>query len=871
MEPHYSAPPKLWLRFFRWYCRPDIAEDIEGDLHERYQLMIERGGRANARRRFAREVLLLCRPGIIRPLFKGRTQNRYAMLTSNLKVAVRSHWRYSRTFLINLLGLSTGLACTLLIALWVRSELAVDEDFPHADRLHQVYIHSHGPSGVYSSQATPEPLADYMREQVPGVEMAVLSSGIWGPLVLDVEEHKVRGYGQLVDPEFFELFGWELLAGDPAKVVSEPGQIVVSESLAHSLYPDLEDPTEAIGRSLTWEAGDGVALEVSGIMKDIGPEYTMQFEFVVSSTYLDQFQPTNTDNWSNTAPRVYARLDEGTSITEVNEVMAGIMEEQNPGDDSWLSLVPYSSLYLHGNFTNGLPGDGRITYVRLFSFVALFVLIIACINFMNLTTARASRRVKEIGVRKTMGASRGSLISQQFTESILLAVLAMLMSLVWVSLFLGEFNQITQKELSLSWDPQLLGVMVLVALGAGVLAGSYPALYLSKFNPVAVLKGKLAQASGDLWARRGLVVFQFVLSIVLLVAVGVVHQQVRFTQDMHLGYNQNNLVRLPLQGNLQTDWPTFIEEAKGVPGIESVSVTSHTLVNHNSSTTGVSWDGKDPEERVPFELHWVEPTIFETMELEFVAGRGFDPTIPTDTAKLVFNEKAIAIMGEEYADPIGKEVIWWGGERREIIGVVKDFHFQSVHEPYSPVVFLNDLENYSYMLVRLSDDQVLTGLESLRQLHAEFNPGYPLEYEFMDEEFESLYHAEQQVGTLSLYFALMAVLISCLGLVGLVAFTADRRRKEIGVRKVLGSDVWRILVLLSGEFTLLVGVALVIALPISYLLAQRWLQNFAFHSSLNGWLFVLLALGMLLLTWAVVGLQSMRTARMNPALALKED
>ncbi|MEL6537254.1 MAG: FtsX-like permease family protein [Bacteroidota bacterium] len=353
--------------------------------------------------------------------------------------------------------------------------------------------------------------------------------------------------------------------------------------------------------------------------------------------------------------------------------------------------------------------------------------------------------------------------------------------------------------------------------------------------------------------------------------MNVVYRQVQYTRTMHLGYNQEFLIRMDLDGALTEKIDVFIEEAVKLPGVQAASVTSSNMLGQNMSTTGIGWTGKAPDDRIPFELYCVDHRIFQTMELEFAAGRGFDVQRPGDASRLVLNQRALAVMGEAYDDPIGKTMKWWGGEEREIIGVVKNFHFETVHEDYKPAAFLLMPENANYLMVRIEPSNSETALAELETLYHQFNPGYTFLYDFMDDAFERQYRTEQQVAELSGVFAVLAGLISCLGLVGLVAFTTDRRRKEIGVRKVLGSEVWQILVLINREFTLLVGAALLIALPVSYLMADWWLAGYAFHANLPWMLFLIVGLLSLGLTWAVVGVQSLRAARMNPVSALQDE
>ncbi|MEL6537255.1 MAG: ABC transporter permease [Bacteroidota bacterium] len=868
MDSPITPPPRLWTRLFRWFCRPELVEDIEGDLHERFQLHLQRQGRANAHWRFIHEVLLLFRPGIVRPLFKTRS-NSYAMLRFNLKIALRNIRRYQRTFLINLIGLSSGLASVLFIYLWVQDERKVDQGFTHGDRLYQVMQYTEQPDGVHTNEWLPLPLRDYLREEVPQLETIAMSSGVWEEMLLDANGTKVKVSGQMVEPTFFTLLDYPFLAGDPAKALTQRGEIVLSESLAKTLFPGLYRPEEALGMPLRWELDGWQDMVVTGIMKDNKGAYSEDFQFAVSFDHYIDNQGRHLTNWWNGAPLCYARLREGVSIGHVNELLRPVMEKHTEDASHWLGMVAYPSLYLQGLFVNGVQTGGRITYVRLFSFVALFIMILACINFMNLATARASRRVKEVGVRKTMGAGRATLIVQQITESLLIAAISMGLAVLLVGLLMPEFNRITQKQLLLTANWELWRGVLGATLLAGLLAGSYPALYLSKFQPIKVLKGSQSQSTGDAWARKGLVVFQFAVSILLLVAVTVIYRQVQYTRDMHLGYNQDFLLRIDVDGALHQELGVFLDEANRLPGVLSASSTSSSMMETGPSTTFLNWEGKDPDDRTPFQMSWIDYRLFETMELDFVAGRGFDVARPADSTALIFNEKAIELMGEAYADPIGKTITW--GEEYEIVGVVKNYHFETVHEEIKPAVYFSFPNAGTFILARIDPEQAVSAIADLEELYHKINPEYTFVYDFVDEAFEQQYRTEQQVAELSLVFAILAGLISCLGLVGLVAFTTDRRRKEIGVRKVLGGEIWQILVLINREFTLLVGAALIIALPTGYLLAERWLANYAFHTQLPWALFLgigLLALGV---TWAVVGMQSLRAARMNPVHALQDE
>jgi ABC-type antimicrobial peptide transport system permease subunit len=530
----------------------------------------------------------------------------------------------------------------------------------------------------------------------------------------------------------------------------------------------------------------------------------------------------------------------------------------------------YSEIYLYSKYENGVLVGGRITYVKLFSAIAVFILIIACINFMNLSTAKASRRIKEVGIKKAVGAARRTLMSQYLGESLLLSFLSLLLALLVVDIALPHFNTITNKNLSLDFDANLMLAFTGIALFTGIVAGSYPALYLSGFNPATVLKGKINTAVGELWARKGLVVFQFALSVIFIVSVLVVYKQILYVQSSNLGYNKDNILYFGREGKL---WDagtleSFLAELRNIPGIAGASTLNHDFTGHMSGTYGVKWEGKDPDDATEFENFTVNYDVMEMMDMKMTEGRTFSRQFGNDSSKIIFNEKAIAFMGLK--DPIGKTVKLWG-EDLQIVGVVEDFHYESLHENVKPVFFRLAPEDTYIVMTRLVAGREKDALEQIQKLYMKFNPGFSFEYTFLDSEYQAQYAAEQRVAILSKYFAVLAIFISCLGLFGLAAFTAERRLKEIGIRKVLGSSELGIIFLLSSDFTRMVVLAVIIAIPASYLLITYWLSSFAFHIPLTWWYFALGGLAALLTAWITVGTQAIKAARINPAKCLKDE
>jgi ABC-type antimicrobial peptide transport system permease subunit len=488
---------------------------------------------------------------------------------------------------------------------------------------------------------------------------------------------------------------------------------------------------------------------------------------------------------------------------------------------------------------------------------------------MNLSTARATKRAREVGVRKAIGADRRTLIGQFIGESTFISLISLVFSFILVLLFIPRFNEITGKELSVSFDPVILIVALSIALLTGFLAGSYPAFYLSHFKPAAVLKSDIRSSWGELWARRGLVIFQFTLSIILIIGVIAVYKQIEFVQNKNLGYNRENVAYFYMEGRLEKDYDLFLQESRRMSVIKNISTIGHGLMGRNSNTYGLSWEGKDADTRILFENISVNYGVFELLGMELKEGRFFSRDFSTDSSKIIFNEAGIRAMGLE--NPVGKNIRLWDKYDVEIIGVVKDFHFQSLHEEVAPAFFRLRPEYTWEVIMKLEPTNLKQTLASMKELYESFNPGFTFEYFFLDDEYQKLYTSEQRVASLSQYFAGFAVLISCLGLLGLASFTAERKVKEIGVRKVLGASATQIVFLLTKDFSRLVFLAIIIAVPISWYFIDRWLADFAYHIQISFWYFAGAGAVALLVAWITVGVQAWKAAHNNPTESLRTE
>jgi ABC-type antimicrobial peptide transport system permease subunit len=489
---------------------------------------------------------------------------------------------------------------------------------------------------------------------------------------------------------------------------------------------------------------------------------------------------------------------------------------------------------------------------------------------MNLSTARASRKAKEVGIKKSVGAQRGSLIFQYLSESILTSFMAFIVAWLVVWMFLPQFNLITGKKITLALsDWELILVFLGITILTGLIAGSYPALYLSGFKPAAVLKGEMKGSIGELWARKGLVVFQFFLSVVLIVSVLVIYKQIQFVQTKNLGYKKDHLIQFPMEGKTKTNLQTFLTELRRIPGVVNASSTGHSFLGRNNNTSGLQWPGKNPDDLILFENVGVNYGLLETLGVELADGRFFSEEYGNDTTKIIFNETAVRIMNLK--NPVGQKIKLWDQYDLEIVGVVKDFHFQSLHDAVNPLFFRLAPDNTWTIMIRLEGGKEKETLAKLTDFYRTFNPGFTFDYRFQDQEYAEQYESEQRVATLAGYFASMAIVISCLGLFGLATFTAERRLKEIGIRKALGSSSANIVLLLSGDFTKMVLLSIFIGLPVSYFLLDHWLQRFAFHVPLEAWYFVAAGLIALIIAWLTVASQAIKAAGVNPVKCLRTE
>lgn len=786
------------------------------------------------------------------------------MLRHQILLAFRSFMKSKHIFAINLFGLTVGLTTVILILLWVKDELSVNRYHTQIDQIYTVMTNHDNSTGIVTIPYTPAEMAEAMKAELSQVDKATAFSPFIEGVAFEQGNTKMEGDGYFVDQEYFQIFDVDFLAGNPEKALTDINSVVISETFANKLFGS---PQLALGKSLKWQVFDFKnEVEVTGVYKDFGKLDLVKPEYLLAFPYFKQMLGEGV-HWDNFNATATVLLKAGTDVASFNEQVADFIKNKEAESNVSVFVQPFGDTYLYGTYEDGKVAGGRISYVKIFSVIAIFILIIACINFMNLTTARSMSRLKEIGVKKSMGASRGGLFTQFITESLVLTFFAVVLAILVSFLLQPFFNQVTSKSLGLTFQPDIVFIIVGVWLITGLLAGIYPAIYLSKFKPVEVMKSNLKGSFGELLARKGLVVFQFSISLLLIIGITVLSKQMNFIQNQNLGYNQAQLLELNASGIAPNQLATYLEETKKVPGVSNASSLSHPLVGLASSTIGLTWEGKDPEEQVKFENITVNMGLIETMGFEMAEGRAFSPEFGEEDNKIILNEAAVRTIG--FQNPVGQIVNLWG-EDKEVIGVVKDFHFESLKETVKPAFLKYDPAFAQKVMVRIESDDQQASIAGISEIYERFT-GQPLNYSFMDEDYQSLYASEQRASKLAKYFGTTAIFLSCLGLFGLAAFTAEKRKKEIGVRKVMGASLMSVLTLVSKDFVALIMVSIIIAVPIAWYFANNWLQSYAYQTDLSWWIFAGSGVLLIVISLITVGYQAFKAASANPVNSLRSE
>ncbi|MBA7535485.1 hypothetical protein ES705_27741 [subsurface metagenome] len=789
------------------------------------------------------------------------------MIKNYILTALRNILRQKGFSFINIFGLALGLACTLLILLWVQDEISYDRFHENLEYIYRVEEDQYYSGATYHVTVTPYPSGPVWAEKIPEIREAVRLQWSWGMLFRYGEKAFYEDGMRAVDSNFFQVFTFPLIKGNPETSLTEPYSMVLTEEMAEKYFGE-EDP---MGLSLQVNKYQFI---ITGVTEDVPHNSSIQFDFLVPFDFM-KVEGRYTDHWDSNSILTYARLEENADPGPVDGKLTEIYKENLPEGrtDFMLASLEREHLYSYWGYQTKPYG---IQFVYIFSFIAAFVLLVACINFMNLSTAKSSLRAKEIGIRKVVGAKRGNLINQFYGESLILSIIAMVFAIGFVALLLGLFNTLSSKEVDMNVLLEIkfiIGIIV-ITLITTFIAGSYPALLLSAFKPVVVMKGETVMGMKKGSFRKILVVLQFTISIVMIIGTVVVYNQLHYMRGKYLGFDREQLVYIFMRGDINNAYERIKGEFEKSPHVVSVSGTQHSPINFGSNSGGVEWPGKDPELRVLITTNHVDFGFLETMKIEVAEGRNFNEEFVSDRADtstsqgvFMINETLANIMDLDTIIGLPFKFMGWEGP---IIGIMKDFHYHRVNNKIMPLAMVvGPTFRLNFIVFRILPGDISRIMNDLEKIWEEVIPGYPFEYSFVDEDLEALYRSQEMMGRLLKYFAIVAIIVACLGLSGLASFTAEQRTKEFGIRKAMGASGNGLIVLISRQFSILVFISIIISCPIAWFFMNKWLQDFAYRDKLNWWIFVLAAIFSLAVALISVIYQAIKVSQTNPANALR--
>jgi putative ABC transport system permease protein len=785
------------------------------------------------------------------------------MISNYLKIAWRNLIRNRGFSVTNILGLTIGITCTILIALWVNDELNYNRFHRHYDNIYKVYANRDFKNQMFTDPNMVLPLAGALQNSNPQIINATVTT-YSNEHLFTYGDLKVKKTGMTVNEHFFDVFTWQFVKGSAANAVRDPYSIVVTESAARAIFGN-KDP---MGQVVKMDNHENY--KVAAVLKDVPGNSTLQFDFLTFFNYTDPGVKNQMQEWQNSSWSVYLQMRPGADMKMIDAKINEIKKSHDKNDEvSTYFTFPMSKWRLYSDFKDGKNVGGMIRYVKMFTIVAIVILLIACVNFMNLSTARSERRAKEVGIRKTLGSNKRQLVLQFFSESVILALIAFVLSIVAVYFLMPSFNTLVNKQLHLSLDePAFWLLAIAIVLLTGLIAGSYPALYLSSFNPVKVLKGTLAVGKSAVLPRRILVVAQFAISILLISATIIIYQQINYIKERDMGYNPDNLVMVNSSGDVDKNYAVIKDELYKTGMISSVTRTSSPITAIWWKTGGPDYEGKRQDASIIFSAIATDVGFSKTFGIKVVEGKDFDG-VAADTGHVMLNKAAVAAMGVK--NPLGMK-LRYGGTEYNVTGITDNVVMESPFKPVDPVMTFYNSNFSSFVTIRLKDDAKLQkSLASMEKIFNQYNPAFPFAYSFVDEEFSKKFVNEQLISRITNIFAGLAIFICCIGLAGLASFTIEKRTREIGIRKVLGASLQQLLALISQEFLKLVVIAFVIAVPISWWLMHNWLENYDFRVQITWWLFCSVGLLVLLLALAVVCANTMRAALRNPVTTLRTE
>mgnify|MGYP001002072937 FL=1 len=787
------------------------------------------------------------------------------MIKNFIKTALRNLWKTKGYSFLNIFGLAVGIAAASLIFLWVENQLSYNDNFAHKKDIYIVKSKQTYDGATYVFQSTPGPLAQSIEKEIPGIKHAVRISSN-SPMLFSVGDNNIFQTGVYADGSIADVLSLEFLEGDRKTAFDQVNNIVLSETAAKKLFGN----RPALGKTV--KTNNNEPFIVTAVIKDLPKNSSYDFQWLIPFKKFEAGQEW-LKTWGNNGLQTLVQTEKNANVEQINTLMMNFVKNKTKGEVTFSQnyLYPMERWITYNQFDNsGIEKEGGIKNIRLFTFIAWVVLLIACINFMNLATARSEKRAKEVGMRKVVGANRKSLIMQFLGESLVLAIISSLVAILLIYIFIGPFNTMIGQELQVNLlVPSHILFLLAVTLVCGLFAGSYPAFFLSAFKPLSTIKGTKQKAGNGSLIRRGLVVLQYTASVVLIICTIIIYQQIQYNKDRDLGFDKSQVLTTALQGNMAKHLPLIKNQLLATGVVQEVGVSDMSILSINSNTSGFSWDGKDPNASILIGMLRSDEGLIPALDLKLFDGRNFHQNFVGDSTSVVINEAFAKLIKKDGL--VAGNFISYGEEKFTITGVVKNFVYNNVYADPEPMLFLPMNKDNGIMTIKTKAGVDLTSaIQQIEKVIAKNNPGFPFDYNFLDDSFNNKFKAELFVQQLSSVFALMSIIISCLGLFGLAAYATEQRAKEISIRKVLGASVSKLIQMLNREFVILVAISCIIAFPIAWIIMNKWLTNYAHHIQISWTIFVISGLTAIIIALLTISSQAFKAAIANPTKTLRD-
>ncbi|SDG41757.1 ABC transporter permease [Chitinophaga filiformis] len=790
------------------------------------------------------------------------------MFKSYLKATLRNLWKNKTYSFLNIFGLAIGIVCAGVIFLWVEDEVNFDSTYVKRNRLYSLQANWNYEGSIRTFSSTPGLAGPAVKDEIPGIANTCRMTDFAPSLLFNIGEKSVYASGRYAEASLFDMFTLPFAEGNAKTAFKDLDAIVITQKTAKKFFGDDKN---IVGRRV--KVDNQQEYVISGVLKDLPENSTLQFDWVLPFQIYFQQRKESLSDWLSNSPYTYVELEPNADPAAIDKKLYNFIQQKNPQAINHLFLFSMNDWRLRGNFENGKQVGGRITYVRMFSLIAWIILLIACINFMNLATARSEKRAREVGVRKVMGAGKSGLIAQFIGEALLMAMFSCILAVLVIWMVLPAANALMGKNLTLGLqEPVHILALLVITLICGLVAGSYPSLYLSSFNAVAVLKGLKTKTGGAAFIRKGLVVLQFSISIMLIICTAIIYQQIQHVKSRDLGFNKEHLLSIDLKANMLNNFSAIRQDLLNTGMVENVALSDHPTIYGGNNTSSLKWQGKPENSDILISTRLASSGFIPTMGMQLMEGRDFNAA-NTDSQSVIITSSLAKMMGAGSA--LGKKIeAPTNGPTLflTVVGVVKDYVYGDMYASPDPVMFYNltQFGNIMYLRLKGTADPV-KAVAAIEKVITKANPGYPFEYTFVDDQFNDMFQAEMLVNRLSRVFAGLAIIISCLGLFGLAAYTAERRTKEIGIRKVLGASVAGITGLLSRDFLQLVIISCAVAFPLAWWAMSSWLQQYAYRVSIHWWIFLLAGIAAVMISLITISFQSVRAALANPVKSLKAE